>query len=185
MLLATQADGLLVCRDELSGWLNGIAEYKGGKGSDLGHWLACWSAQPLTVDRKTGDIKMISVSHAAVSLTGGIQPRILQRAIGREHMQDGLCARAIARDARSLVQSFGSDATIDLLIEQRMTELFDRLLTLEPAANKHDEPEPFPLDLSSEAKVLWVEYFNRHRAELAELDDDLAAAWSKLESVHC
>jgi hypothetical protein len=29
---------------------------------------------------------------------------------------------------------------------------------------------------------LWVRYFNRHRAEIADLDDDLAAAWSKLEA---
>ena len=27
-----------------------------------------------------------------------------------------------------------------------------------------------------------MEYYNRHRAELTELDDDLAAAWSKLEA---
>jgi hypothetical protein len=39
-LLHSQYDGVLVPRDELAGWLGGIAEYKGGKGSDLGHWLA-------------------------------------------------------------------------------------------------------------------------------------------------
>ena len=38
------------------------------------------------------------------------------------------------------------------------------------------------MPLSDEAKRLWIEYFNRHRAELADLDDDLAAAWSKLEA---
>ena len=78
-------------RDELAGWLGGIAEYKGGKGSDLGHWLACWSAVPLTVDRKTGAVKMLHVPRAAVSIVGGIQPGVLRAAIGREHLQDGLC----------------------------------------------------------------------------------------------
>jgi hypothetical protein len=53
-LLAVQFAGLLVLRDELGG----IAEYKGGKGSDLGHWLASWSRVPLTVDRKTGAQRM-------------------------------------------------------------------------------------------------------------------------------
>ena len=38
------------------------------------------------------------------------------------------------------------------------------------------------MPLTPEAKTVWVEYFNRHRAELADLDDDLAAAWSKLEA---
>ena len=84
-MLAGQFDGLLVSRDELAGWLGGMAEYKGGKGSDLGHWLACWSGVPLTVDRKTGAVKMLHVPRAAVSIVGGIQPGVLQGAIGREH----------------------------------------------------------------------------------------------------
>jgi len=40
-LLANQSDGVLVVRDELAGWLDGIAQYKGGRGSGTGHWLAC------------------------------------------------------------------------------------------------------------------------------------------------
>lgn len=180
-LLSSQFDGLLVIRDELAGWFGGIAEYKGGKGSDLGHWLACWSAQPLTVDRKTGAKKMIHVPAAAVSLVGGIQPGVLRAAIGREHMQDGLCARLLLAmpPPKPVVWT---DVTVDQQAESSMNDLFDRLLSLEPAANEHGDPEPFPLDLTPEAKAVWVEYFNRHRAELVDLDDDLAAAWSKLEA---
>lgn len=188
-LLAVQFDGLLVSRDELAGWLGGIAEYKGGKGSDLGHWLACWSAQPLTVDRKTGTTKMIHVPRAAVSLIGGIQPAVLKAAIGREHMQDGLCARLLMAmpDPKPVVWT---DAEIDADVEQAMSQVFERLIELEPAGaagfddfdDEAGEPEPFPLDLTPEAKTVWVKYFNRHRAELADLDDDLAAAWSKLEA---
>jgi hypothetical protein len=180
-LLSMQFDGLLVSRDELAGWLNGIAEYKGGKGSDLGHWLACWSAEPMTVDRKTGAIKMIHIPCAAVSLVGGIQPGVLRSAIGREHLQDGLCARLLMAmpPARPVIWT---DATIDQQTEANMDTMFNRLLNLESAANGDGDPEPFPLDLTPKAKVIWVEYFNRHRAELIDLDDDLAAAWSKLEA---
>ena len=53
-ILNAQYHGILVVRDELAGWLGGIAEYKSGKGSDLGHWLASWSGVPMTIDRKTG-----------------------------------------------------------------------------------------------------------------------------------
>ena len=38
------------------------------------------------------------------------------------------------------------------------------------------------MPLTPEAKAVWIEYYDRHRAELAGLDDDLAAAWSKLEA---
>lgn len=180
-LLAAQFDGLLVSRDELAGWLGGIAEYKGGKGSDLGHWLASWSAAPLTVDRKTGAIKMLHVPRAAVSIVGGIQPGVLRKAIGMEHMQDGLCARLLLAmpDPKAVRWT---EAIIDPPIEAALANVFDRLLALEPAADEDGHPAPFAMALSPDAKSVWVEYYDRHRAEIADLDDDLAAAWSKLEA---
>ncbi len=181
MLLHDQFDGLLVSRDELAGWLNGIAEYKGGSGSDLGHWLAMWSAAPLVVDRKTGAIKMIHIPRAAVSLVGGIQPGTLRKAIGQEHMQDGLCARLLLAMPPSKPVTW-SDATVSTTAEKTITGLFDRLIDLEPGVSEQGEAEPTALDLTPEAKTLWVKYFNRHRSELVDLDDDLAAAWSKLEA---
>lgn len=180
-LLAVQFDGVLVERDELAGWLSGIAEYKGGKGSDLGHWLACWSAKSLTVDRKTGATKMLHVPRASVSLIGGIQPGVLRRAIAQEHLQDGLCARLLFAmpEPRRVVWT---EATVHPEVEAEMGAVFDSLFGLEPAADEFGNNAPFPLDLTPEAKTSWVEYFDRHRGELLDLDDDLAAAWSKLEA---
>lgn len=180
-LLSQQDNGLLVVRDELAGWLGGIAEYKGGKGSDLGHWLAAWSAQPLTVDRKTGATKMIHVPRAAVSLVGGIQPAVLRSAIGREHMQDGLCARLLLAYPPSRPVRW-SEAIVDPAVEDAMRRLYGVLLSIEPAADEQGKPMPFPVPLSAEAKQQWIAYYNRHRAEIPTLDDDLAAAWSKLEA---
>jgi hypothetical protein len=180
-LLAAQFDGILVHRDELAGWLGGMAEYKGGKGSDLGHWLASWSGAPMTVDRKTGAVKMLHVPRASVSLIGGIQPGVLRSAIGREHLQDGLCARLLLAmpDPKPVRWS---DATIDPEIETALAGVFDKLLSMEPAADAEGNLEPFPLDLTPEAKDVWVRYFNRHHAEMTDLDDDLAAAWNKLKA---
>ena len=180
-MLAAQFDGLLVSRDELAGWLGGIAEYKGGRGSDLGHWLACWSAVPLTIDRKTGAVKMLHIPRAAVSIVGGIQPGVLRTAIGQEHMQDGLCARLLMAMPEPR-QVKWSEAIVDPPTEAAMQGVFDRLLALEPAADEEGHPAPFALPFTPEAKKVWVAYYDRHRAELVELDDDLAAAWSKLEA---
>lgn len=180
-LLAVQFDGLLVVRDELSGWLGGIAEYKGGKGSDLGHWLAAWSGAPLTVDRKTGAIRMIHVPRAAVSLVGGIQPGVLRGSIAKEHMQDGLCARLLMAmpEPKPVVWS---DESVDWSVESVLSGIFDQLLTLEAGVDAEGNHEPLAIDMTAEAKASWVEYFNRHRGESSGLDDDLAAAWSKLEA---
>ncbi|MGC1273446.1 MAG: YfjI family protein [Planctomycetaceae bacterium] len=179
--LASQFDGLLVMRDELAGWLGGIAEYKGGRGSDLGHWLASWSGEPITVDRKTGLRKLLHCPRAAVSLAGGIQPGVLRSAIGREHLQDGLCARLLLTMPPSRPIRW-RDEIVDPAIERDLEAVFSRLFALEPAADPDGNPAPFPVDLSPAAKSIWIEYYDRHRAELAELNDDLAAAWSKLEA---
>lgn len=179
-LLAKQFDGLLVCRDELAGWLN-FDEYKNGRGSGLGHWLSMWSASSMNVDRKTGTTKLLHIRRAAVSLIGGIQPGVLKSAIGREHMQDGLCARLLLAmpEPKPVVWT---DEIVDWAIESRMTRVFDALLTLEPGTDEDGDFHPTPVPMTTEAKQIWIEYFNRHRGESAGLDDDLVAAWTKLEA---
>jgi Protein of unknown function (DUF3987)/Primase C terminal 2 (PriCT-2) len=181
--LSKQVDGVLVVKDELAGWIGGIGEYKKGKGSDNGHWLACWSASPTTVDRKTGD-ETLHIPRASVSIVGGIQPGVLAEAMRHEHMQDGMCARILlAMPADREIR--WSEAEIDEATELAMQGLYAKLLTLEPAVNRSDESagfQPVPLTLTPEAKRAWVDYFNRHRAEMVGLDEDLRSAWSKLEA---
>jgi hypothetical protein len=168
-------------RDELAGWVNGIGEYKGGKGSDNGHWLATWSGAPMSVDRKTGDRKTIYIPRASVSLVGGIQPDILKKAMGREHMQDGMCARLLLAmpDARRVQWT---EKTISFGTTKILEEAFDRLIAMEPDIDEEGRHIPLVLRLTPEAKTAWVEYYNRHRDELIGLDDELSAAWTKLEA---
>lgn len=180
-LLHSQSDGVLVVRDELAGWLGGIAEYKGGKGSDLGHWLSMWGASSLTVDRKTSTTKTLHIPRASCSIVGGIQPEVLKRAIGREHMQDGLCARLLLAmpEVKPVVWS---EAVVDQSTEDSLSELVDKLLNIEGDQDDEGNPQPLIMPLAPGAKHLWVQYFNRHRSELSRLDSDLAACWSKLEA---
>jgi hypothetical protein len=135
----------------------------------------------MTVDRKTGAVKMIHVPRAAVSIVGGIQPGVLRKAIGQEHMQDGLCARLLLAmpDPKPVRWT---DAIVDATTEASISNVFDRLIGMTAGANADGNPEPYPMPLSDGAKLLWVDYFDRHRAELSSLDDDQAAAWSKLEA---
>ena len=180
-VLSQQFDGVLMVRDELAGWLEGIAEYKGGKGSDTAHWLAAWSGAPLVVDRKTGTQKLIHIPRASVSIVGGIQPAVLRRAIGREHMQDGLCARLLLAMPEPKPVRW-TDATVPDSVQAGINRLIDRLLCAAPAVDDAGQQIPFAMPLTAEAKTSWVEFYNQHRAEIPALDDDLAAAWSKLEA---
>jgi hypothetical protein len=173
--------GLLVVHDELAGWIGSFGQYKGGKGADSAHWLTMHGARDLLVDRKTGDSTTVYVPNAAVSVTGGIQPSILRAALAQEHFQSGLAARLLLAMPPRVPKRW-SEAEVDPDLEISLAKVFDALyaipLTINPATN---EPQPTTLKLSAEGKMAWVEFYNQHAKEQAELTGDLAAAWSKLE----
>jgi len=173
--------GVLLGRDELGGWLNGMDAYKPrGKGGDVAHFLEMHRAGQLTVDRKSGRENLIHVPRAALSIVGTIQPETLRRALGREHFEDGLAARFLLtmppRQPRQWTeQEIASD------VQNAVAVVFSRLygLRFDPA---HNDCRPIVLRLSERAKAAWIAFFDRHAREHADLDGDLAAAWSKLEA---
>jgi hypothetical protein len=179
--LAHQFDGILVYPDELAGWFGSFAQYKRGKGSDLGFWLASWTGIPHTVDRKTGTQKIFHIQRAAVCLVGGVQPKVLRTAIGKEHLQDGLCARLLMAWPPSRPRKW-VDATLSQRIENAMIRVFDNLVALKPGIDKDCNQVPIALRMSSLASRLFVEEFAIRGAEMEKVDDDLRAALSKLEA---
>ncbi len=175
LLLSRQPGGLLMLRDELSGWLRGMGEYKKGSkgGSDLGHWLSFWNADSVQKDRAGS--KPLTVRQAAVSIVGGIQPLILKQAIGHEHRQDGLCQRfLLVMPPERRVQ--WTERAVDVSVRRELEELFDRLLGIETPV------EASRIPLSPSAKDVFVAYYNRHRAAMSDIDNDVRSAWSKLEA---
>ena len=171
--------GILLARDELSGWLRSFDQYKSGKGGDCAHWLSMYDASVVRFDRKTGDRKTIYIPHAAVSIVGGIQPDVLRATLGREHVADGLAARfLLAMPPRQAVR--WSEVEISETSGQSLADIFGRLWELEPDLDEDGYSRPRLLPLTPEAKAAWRTYFDRNGAEQVELDGDLAAAWSKL-----
>ena len=190
-LLANQWRGLLVIRDELSGWFD-FDRYASGKGGGdpAAKWLEMFGARPIQVDRKGS--KMIHVPRAAVCLTGGIPPKCLLRALGEENRDNGLLARVLfALPPRR--PKVWTEAEVDPFIEAEVGAVFDRLFEFEPAKDDDGNPKPVEISLSVGGKAAWVEFYNQHGREQAALSGDLAAAWSKLEGyaarlalvVHC
>jgi hypothetical protein len=172
--------GLLLAVDELSGWLQGFAQYKGGKGNDTAHWLSMFHADLLLVDRKTGPQKTICVERAAVSIAGGIQPQTLRHCLGREHFDNGLAARLLLAYPPRLPKRW-TEATVDDDLTDRVAAVFDGLLALD-FTQRDGKTVPLDLPLTAAAKSAWVRFYNEHAAEQAELTGELAAAWSKLEA---
>jgi len=187
-ILLGNPHGVLLARDELAGWLGGFDRYaKAGKaGADSAHWLSMHNGEAMTIDRKTGIPPTIHVPSASVSITGGIQPAILARALGREHHESGMAARVLyAMPPRKSKRWTEADVNADT--EAAVAAVFDRLfgLTMEVDPESADPPNPDLrprlVRLADDGKRAWVTFYNEHAAEQAELSGDLSAVWSKLE----
>ena len=180
VLLLQNWRGLLLVRDELSGWLGSFDRYSQGKGADAAKWLEMFGGRSMMVDRKSSLSKTIYVPRAAVSVVGSIQPEILRRALGVEHRENGLAARLLlACPPRQAKRWTEADITPDM--ENRIEAVFDKLYDLEPTVDQDGEAQPVTVPLSIDGKAAWVDFYNEHAQEQAELTGDLAATWSKLE----
>jgi uncharacterized protein DUF3987/Toprim domain-containing protein len=94
-LLANSPRGLLVKRDELSGWIGSMERYGSGgargASADRGFWLQAYNGGPYTFDRITrGEVYIKNLS---VTLIGGIQPDRLAELRGLT--TDGLLQRFV------------------------------------------------------------------------------------------
>ncbi len=181
-ILQANPRGLLLARDELAGWIGSFDRYAGksGAGADSANWLSMFNAESIIVDRKTGMPRTIHVPQAAMCVTGGIQPGILQRALGTEHRESGLAARLLLSCPPRRAKQW-TEADIDPKAEAEMVRLFDRLYELQPTESEDGESRPALVRLAPEAKVAWTTYYDAHAQEQTDLTGDLSAAWSKLE----
>ena len=180
-LLQANPRGLLLSRDELAGWIGSFDRYTGGKGSaDAAHWLSMHNGEEIVVDRKTGNPPTICVPMASVSVTGGIQPAILDRALGIEHRESGLAARMLLTCPPRKPKRW-TEADIDPADEAVLARLFDRLYQLQFSQVENGNLQPVVIGMLPDAKLAWTEFYNQHAQEQIDLSGDLSAAWSKLE----
>jgi hypothetical protein len=174
--------GVLMVRDELSGWFGSFDRYaKSSGGGDASHWLSIFNADAITIDRKTGDDRTISVSRPAVCIAGGIQPAVLQRAIGSEHRENGMLARFLFAYPPRRTQEW-TEETISPEVVTAIDRLIDQLLDLDFNQHPVGIPEPVDVPLSSDGRSAWIAFFNKHEQQRQPLSGDFEAAWVKLRA---
>jgi hypothetical protein len=93
-VLRDNPDGLLLLRDELSGWFGSMERYGSTKGaaSDRSFWLEAFNGGPHSTNRIGRGL--VFVPNLSVCLLGGIQPEPI-RAIANDMQDDGLLQRIL------------------------------------------------------------------------------------------
>lgn len=196
-ILEEQPRGILMVRDELSGWLGSFDAYKSCKGADVASWLSMHRANEVTIDRKTGK-RITYIPHAAVSIAGGIQPATMASALagrysppdaepaetagaaGREHLDNGLAARLLMAMPPRRAKEW-TEQDISPEISEAMEKIFSGLISLEMGKDGNGKPCPIDVRLTLTAQEHWRTFYNEHAQEQVQMNGDVAAAWSKLE----
>ncbi|AXI45113.1 hypothetical protein C1J03_03115 [Sulfitobacter sp. SK012] len=154
-LLSTTWRGLLLARDELSGWLGSMDRYNGG--GDRPFWLEAYGGRSYTIDRKNSP-EPITVDHLSVSIIGGTQPDKLSDLLVNSD-DDGLLARfiVVCPDAVPL-----SRPTVSL-DGAKLTEAVEMLHGLPHGTDENGNRRPFFIDFSPDAADALHEFRGRCR----------------------
>ena len=178
-ILETNPRGLLVHKDELTGWVRSMDQYKGGKGSDRQHWLSLWSNDEVVVDRKSRQGEPIILPRPFVSLFGGIQPSMLSELGGVT--EDGLMDRFLFCYPEPRHIRF-NDHEIRAAAEAEYASLYRALSEIRLPTDRHGDPNPRSLKLSTEARNLFARAVDALGAEAVKpgFPSRLEGVWSKL-----
>lgn len=174
-ILEQNPGGLLLARDELSGWFD-FDRYSGGRGGgEVARWLSIHNAGPLTVDRKLSG--SIYVPAAAVSITGGIQPAVLARAVGSRHIDNGLLQRFVLASPPRRIKTIPA-GDVGFATMQAARDMFAVLASIRPA----DDGSPKVVDLEPAAAAVFRDFYLDHAAEQYRATGAVAAMLSKAEA---
>ena len=184
-ILSDNPRGVVLVRDEVSGLMLGMNQYKGGKGSDRQFWLSTWSGEPAKVDRKSNhEAGAVLVHHPFVNIMGGIQPDMLSVLCDEQMREDGFIHRFLFTYPPA---SFGTDwCTTDPSesSEKAWDGVVGRLLALRPHQEEDGLERPHVVKMTDQARAYWVSWYDQHAAEMRGPDFpyNLIGPWSKMRS---
>ena len=167
--------GILLYRDELSGWAQAMNAYKGGKGSDRQFFLSAWSGTPHPVDRKSQDSPLF-LSHPHLSIVGTIQPDTLKALLHSNQWDDGLMDRILFAYPDVVISTSWSTAEVTSQTRQDVDLMYTRLYGL------IEEPDQSNITLTEPALDVWTEWFAENQQELRYAPDQLRGVLAKMPS---
>ena len=182
LMLQENPRGLLLCKDELRGWINGFTRYQQKGQTSIDVWLEVYHGRVLRVNRKTGDDRAIYVPRASVSVSGTIQPGTLTRLLDGDHYDSGFVARFDLAAPPECLKEW-SDATVSMETSEAYQVLAERLLALLPGKDASGKDQPYRLSFSDDARQLWVSFYAEWASKQYLTVGARKAALAKLEAV--
>jgi hypothetical protein len=176
-LLERNPRGVLMVRDELTGWALNMNQYKGGHGADRQAWLSFWSGAPVTINRKSRKQPMI-LPNPLVCVAGCLPPDVLGDLGDERGREDGFMHRILPSYPAPMAIQW-SEATVTDEATKGYTEVVQRLLAL----NGLDPVTSRVVTFTPRGRAGYVELVSELYARLAdpECPPHLRGPWTKLE----
>ena len=181
--LADNPRGLVMVRDELTAWVAGLNQYKGGKGADRQFFLSAWSGSPVVVDRKRNEGVPLHIPHPFLSVVGALTPSMLTELSEAKNRDDGFLDRLLFALPAPVQVRWRPDGIHDehvLAWEYAVRRLWGRSMTLGPEGRLR----PYLALMTPDASALFGEWFNAHCLETEQPDfpAHLKGAWAKMRA---
>ncbi|SHF70570.1 Protein of unknown function [Desulfofundulus australicus DSM 11792] len=176
--LSQNPRGMLLLLDELTAWVNGLNQYKGGRGADREYYLSFWSGTTTKVNRVKKAPLILPSPFLAV--TGCMPPAVLDTLVDeRGRGEDGFIHR-ILFSYPDPVPQWWTEETMSETARKQYREVFEKLWKLEPNA----DGTPQVVTLTPDAYSLWVECYNENTRERMAPDfpENLQGPWAKMPS---
>jgi hypothetical protein len=171
--------GLVVARDELTGWVRSMDQYRARAGADRQFYLQTWSGVPTFVDRKSNP-KPIMLDRPFVSVIGGLPPDMLGELRDERGREDGFIHRLVFEFASPIDDQWTED-TISDEAERAWHDGWSCLAALTP----NDDGTPVLVDFTPAGKRAFVDWYTANNADRrgSDFPDHLGGPWKKFRNV--
>lgn len=174
-IISKQPRGLLVYRDELSGWLGNMTRYSNGP--DKPFWLETYGGRPYTVERMGRD--PLYITRLSVGVVGGIQPDVLYEEVLKSSVDDGFLARFLPFWPLPVPLKKPSVFWDEVFMENAC----GRLLQLDMPADSNGNPAPRFIPFSSAAQNLLQKFRVEQREREKDYEGKVVSFLGKLPGI--
>lgn len=167
--LQFNGNGLGIIRDEIKGWIDDWSAYH--KSGEASKYLTLLDGGRVRLSRKNND-KDIVISHAQISVLGGIQPKYLRKTFTEDMLISGFVPRLLFCFPDFTIKKRCREHMPESILEP-WTELCNKLANLEPRT----------LTLDSDAENLYYDYCDclDKLSGNDVFNDDMAAMYGKMQ----
>jgi hypothetical protein len=187
-ILDVNPRGVAMVRDELSGLVAGLNQYKGGSGHDRQVYLQLWAGDTVQIDRKSDkDGQQRLVINPFVSICGGTQPSVLAsfRGDGRRGApaaDDGWIDRFLFAYPAQVPAAAETWDDVSPGTMSFWDKVVRHLLSLQMVKEEDGRVRPFLVRLDEGGRQAWQEFTSAHAKELNDegFPDHLRGPWAKM-----